>query len=226
MSQRAIIYTRFSPRRNAEDCESIETQEDLCRDWCKRQGYTVLATFEDRALSGSEENRPGLWAAIEAVKRNDVLVAYKLDRLARDVFLSELIQREVRKRGATIETVEGGANGDSPEQSMIRQVLQAFAEYERKVIAARTKAAMLHHQAHGRRMSHRVPYGWRPDPNDPARLVVDPAERAIIARIVELHRAGRKLRAIARTLAAEGITCRGGAWHHSTIRNIVKRAAG
>jgi DNA invertase Pin-like site-specific DNA recombinase len=161
----------FSPRRHAEECDSIETQLDLCRAYCRRKGYHVAGEHEDRALSGSEEDRPGLWAAIDALKRGDMLVADKLDRLARDVYLAELIQREAAKRGASIETVEGGANGDTPEQRMIRQVLQAFAEHERKVIAARTRAAILRHQAAGRRMSAQPPYGWTIDPDDPARLV-------------------------------------------------------
>ena len=222
---RAVIYTRFSPRRNADDCESNEIQLDLCRAWCRRKGYAVAGEFEDRALSGSEEDRPGLWSAIDALRRGHVLVAYKLDRLARDVYLAELIQREADKRGATVETVEGGTNGASPEQRMIRQVLQAFAEYERKVIAARTRAAMLRHQAAGRRMSAQPPFGWKPDPADPARLVKDDGEQAVIRRIVRLHAEGLGLREIARELDDEGIPCRAATWYHATVRNILARAS-
>ena len=185
---RAILYVRFSPRRNADTCESCEMQLELCRAYCKRKGYEVAGEFEDRALSGGEEERPGLWAALEALKRGDVLLAYKLDRLARDVYLSELIQRETNKHGATVEAVEGGTNGDGPEQRMIRQILQAFAEYERKVIVARTKAAMLRHQAAGRRMSARIPFGWQIDQNDPARMIRHAGEKAVIRRICETTR--------------------------------------
>lgn len=221
---RAIIYARFSPRRNAGECESIETQLDLCRDYCKRKGYAEAAVFEDRALSGGEEDRPGLWNALEALKRGDILIAYKLDRLARDVYLAELIQREADKRGATVEAVEGGVNGDTPEQRMIRQVLQAFAEYERKVIAARTRAAMLRHQASGRRMSAQTPYGWTVDPQNPARMIQEPGEQTVIGRIVRLHQDGLGLRQIARELDETGIPARTGAWYHTTIKGILDRA--
>jgi DNA invertase Pin-like site-specific DNA recombinase len=221
---RAVIDSRFSPRRHAEDCDSIETQLDLCRAYCRRKGYAVASEHEDRALSGSEEDRPGLWAALEALKRGDILVAYKLDRLARDVYLAELIQREATRRGATIEAASGGGNGDTPEQRMIRQVLQAFAEYERKVIAARTRAAMLRHQAAGRRMSAQPPYGWTVDAAEQARLVKDADEQAVIRRIVRLHGEGHGLREIARDLDAAGIPCRAGAWYHATIKNILARA--
>src|SRR5204863_8625470 len=136
--------------------------------------------------------------------------AYKLDRLARDVYLAELIQREASKRGSAVEAVEGGMNGHSSEQSMIGQVLQAFAEYERKVIADRTKAAMLRHQASGRRMSAQTPYGWAVDPADSARIIRNPDEQAIIRRIVRLHDEGLGFREIGRDLEADGIDCRGG----------------
>lgn len=221
---RAVIYTRFSPRRNADDSESIETQLDLCRAYCRRKGYAIASEHEDRAMSGSEEDRPGLWAAIENLRRGDLLIAYKLDRIARDVYLAELVQREATKRGATIETVEGGANGVSPEQRMIRQVLQAFAEYERKVIAARTRAAMLRHQASGRRMSAQTPFGWTVDPDDSSRIVKDADEQTTIKRIVKLRENGLGYREIARDLETDGIDCRGGAWFHSTIKNILDRA--
>ena len=221
---RAGIYTRFSPRRNAEESESIETQLDLCRAYCRRKGYLIAGEFEDRALSGADEERPGLWAAVDALRSGVVLVAYKLDRLARDVYLSELIQRETAKRGAIIETVEGGVNGDSPETRMVHQVLQALAEYERKVIAARTRAAMLRHQANGRRMSAQTPYGWTEDPSDPARMVKDADEQAVIRRIVQLDAEGLGLREIARELDDEGIPCRANGWHHTPVKGILDRA--
>ena len=139
---KAIIYARFSPRRNAEQCESIETQLDLCRDYCRKQGHEIIVEYDDRALSGSEEDRPGLWNAIEALKRDYVLVVYRLDRLARSMYLSYLIEQAVKKRGAKIVSICGeGTWQDNPEDELVRRILQALAEYERKVIAARTKAA-------------------------------------------------------------------------------------
>jgi len=220
---KCILYARFSPRRNADQCESIECQLDYCREYCKQHSYEIVGEYEDRAISGAEEDRPGLWAAIEALKRGNVLIAYKLDRLARDVYLSELIRRSVEKKSATIEIVTGCENGDTPEQKMIRQILQVFAEYERKVIAARTKAAMIRHQKNGRRMSDLTPYGWTRDPNNPAMMLRDPVEQNIIQRMIGLRNEGNSYRDIAKELTNQNITCRGGKWHHTTIMNALRR---
>ena len=222
---KAIIYARFSPRPNAEESESIETQLDYCRKYCEEHGLEVGAEYSDRALSGEDEDRPGLWAAVDALRRGNVLVVYRLDRLARSVYLSEYIRRQVEKRKARIEAVQGGGNGDTPEEVFIRQVLQAEAEYSRKVTAARTRYAMLRHQAAGRRMGSRVPYGWKQDPANRARMVEDEGEQEVIRRIVSLRQEGLTLRGIVAVLQAEGLGVRDrGTWHHTTRQKVLKRA--
>lgn len=215
-----VLYLRFSPRRNAADCESCEVQEHYCREYASKHGLAVKAVFRDEAQSGADEDRPGLWAAVEALGRGWVLLAWKRDRLARDVYLAEVIRRAVEKAGASIVAADGGGNGDSPEQVMIRQVLAAFSEYERRVIGLRTKYAMLRHQAAGRRMSAQPPYGWT---CDGARLVPCDAERAAVLRAVELRAAGKGFRAIARTLRQEGHVSRGAVWDHKTLRRVLDR---
>jgi len=217
----AIIYARFSPRRNAEDCQSIETQLDICRAYCRKNGYEIAGEFTDRALSGSDEDRPGLWAAVEALRRGIVLIVYRLDRLARSVYLSHLIEREAAKKGAKILSICGeGTWDEGDDQWLIRKILQTLAEYERRVTAARTKAAMLRHQANGRRMGGVAPFGTRSDGD---RLVFDPDEQQTIARIRELHAAGKGAKEIADTLQAEGRRPRGQRWYHVSVTRILQR---
>ncbi|OHB56119.1 MAG: hypothetical protein A2Y07_01210 [Planctomycetes bacterium GWF2_50_10] len=221
---KAVIYARFSPRRNHEQCESIETQLELCRAYCTRQGYEIIGEFDDKVLSGDEEDRPGLWNAIEALARDCVLVVYRLDRLARSVYLSYIIEEAVKKHGAKIISISGeGTWQDSPEDELVRRILQALAEYERKVIAARTKAAMLRHQAAGRRMSDKTPYGCVRDPDNHKRLVADPTEQANIHYIIELKNKGYGYCRICRQLKSDGIPCRNRKWHHGTIKRILER---
>lgn len=71
-------------------------------------------------------------------------------------------------------------------------------------------------------------YGWatadRSDDNPHGALVADPAERAAVARMLELDAEGRSLREIAAALTAEGVpTKRGGRWQANTIRRILDR---
>lgn len=218
---RAVCYARFSPRPDAAESESNLAQLDLIRAYCSRQGWKVAGEHQDEALSGSEEERPGLWAAVDALRKGDRLVVYKLDRLARSVYLAYLIEQAVEKRGARIVSVTGeGTATDGPEDELVRRILQALAEYQRKVMAARTKAAMLRHQAAGRAMGGCAPLGKR---KEGARLVDDGDEARAVERMRQLAGLGLGPRAIARRLQAEGFRCRGREWRHSAVVRALAR---
>ena len=219
--RQAVIYTRFSPRRNAEESESCEVQRNYCQQYAAVNGLAVAAVFDDPDVSGADEFREKLWQAIEALPKGGVLLVYKRDRLARNVYLSEQINRAVTKKGATIEAVTGDVKGDSAETVMIRQVLAAIAEYERKMIASRTRHAMRFHMANGRRMGAECPYGWMPDPDDAKRMVSNPTERGVIDLIHSLHREGVAYNAITTRLNREFPSlARHGRWNTKTVRKI------
>src|SRR5262249_13627353 len=117
-------------------------------------------------------------------------------------------------------------NTRSPMGRFVFILFSALAELEREQVAERTSAAMLRHQAKGRRMTRpdRCPYGWRPDPSDPDRLVEDPEEQGTIRRIRHGRRPGRGLREFAHRLDTAGIACRGGPWSHTTVRSVLLRS--
>ena len=219
--RQAIIYTRFSPRANADKCESCEVQRDYCEKYAAQHGMSVAACFDDPDVSGADEFREKLWQAIESLPKGGVLLVYKRDRLARNVYLSEQINRAVMKRGATVEAVTGDVQGDSDEAVMIRQILSVIAEYERKMIASRTRHAMRFHQAQGRRMGSECPYGWMPDPTDAKRMLPCQRELAVVEEIRAKHAEGMAYHAIMTWLNKERRElARHGAWNAKTVRKL------
>ena len=85
---RCALYTRYSS--DLQSPTSIEDQLRLCRAYVEHHGWTVVATFEDAALSGyGVEHRPGyqqlLAAALGSVRAFDVIVVEDLSRLTRDM---------------------------------------------------------------------------------------------------------------------------------------------
>lgn len=234
----AIIYARFSPRRHAAECQSIETQVDLCERYCRDRGYKFgehpFATFTDTAISGGSFKRPGLWSAIKALKRGWVLVAYSSSRLARNVLLSELIYEKVNKRGAFVELVdEGGRVKMDPMSVCMRQVRAAFDELDRRMIGKRTSDAARRLQSNNVAVSKIPPYGKREaaavEVVKGGRKVMqrtwedDPEEQAAINEIMHMRRAGAGLRQIAAQLKEAGIPPRGKSWSHVTVARILER---
>lgn len=225
MPTKAVIYTRFSPRPDADESDSCERQEAICREYCAKKGYEVVAVEADHACSGDDADRPGLWRAVDAVRRGWVLVVRWRSRLAREVYLSEVIRRAVDAAGGTIEAAEE-SNGDQPTDILVRQILAAFAEYEKKIASIRTKYAMQRHQKAGRRMSKIPPYGWRLDPDDSALLVRDDSEQAVILLMRQLRGQGLGWRAVAKELNERGIPPKlASEWTHKSVAKIIERGA-
>ena len=175
----AVVYTRFSPRPDAAESESCDTQEAQCLAHVEDRGWRVRSLHRDEGVSGKAVDRPGLAVAIGALKKGDVLLVVRRDRLARDAFLAELIRRQVAARGARIHALQGEAvasDDDSPEAAFVRHVLDGVAELERKLIGARTRTSMRTQQKAGKRVSYHAPFGWKVDPEDSTRLVRDEGE--------------------------------------------------
>ncbi len=226
---KAVIYTRFSPRRNAEESQSCETQYAQCLEFAKDMGWEVHPDmFEDRDLSGSDADRPGLQMAVATLKRGDILLVYNRDRLARDVLIAELTRRQVAAVGASIVAVSGDIAGDDKDPTVIfvRQIMDAVAELARKQTAIKTRDSMRQLQRKGRRMGRFPPYGTRFDEADPNKLVPVPEERVAVVRVKELADKGVGVQGIVRALNAElRYLARGKLWRRNTVLKIMDRVS-
>lgn len=202
-----------------------EAQRERLDAWCKANGAVLVAVLVDQGVSGGAAiaDRPGLVAAIAALVEYGagVLLVAKRDRLARDTMVAAMVERECERVGARVRTADGTGDGDGPESVLMRRMVDAFAEYERLLIAARTKAALAVKRARGERTGD-VPYGWRLA-GDGRQLEVNPEEQEVI-RLVQAYRAeGLTLRAVAERLRMHGILPRSGrGWHPQTVARIAE----
>jgi DNA invertase Pin-like site-specific DNA recombinase len=171
------------------------------------------------------EDRPVLLDAVAALKRGDVLLVAKRDRLGRDVIAVALIEGLVAKRGARIVSAAGeGTESDDPSALLMRRLIDSFAEYERALIAARTRSALAAKRRLGERVSGHLPFGYGLA-GDGKTLTADDAEQTTLDAIRRLRSEGRSLRAVATALNAAGVLTRAGtAWRFEYVRNLVKDA--
>jgi DNA invertase Pin-like site-specific DNA recombinase len=126
---------------------------DLQRDALLAAGVEAGQLYQDLA-SGKRDDRPGLAACLKALRQGDVLVAWKLDRLGRDLrhlvnLVHELTSREVGLKiltgqGASIDTTTAGGK-------LVFHIFAALAEFERGVIRERTLAGLQAARARGRK---------------------------------------------------------------------------
>src|SRR5215207_9537667 len=98
--QSCIIYSRVSSDEQAKGY-SLSTQEESCRRYCADHGYAIVGAFHD-AHSGTELDRPGLNAAIEAVDalKPTVVLLHDVDRLGREIIVQAIAERDLTRHGA------------------------------------------------------------------------------------------------------------------------------
>lgn len=105
---RVAIYARFSSKMQRD--ASIDDQVRLCRERADKEGWQVVDTFADRAISGSSMIRSGLQDLLAgaAAGRFDFVVTEALDRLSRDQADVAAIFKRLTFAGVRIVTLSEG----------------------------------------------------------------------------------------------------------------------
>jgi DNA invertase Pin-like site-specific DNA recombinase len=206
---------------------SPEAQRAALERWCAVRGVELVAVHADVGVSGSAdlEHRAGFFAALDslAVHGAGVLLVLRRDRLARDVDVASDLAREVARAGARVVTADGAREGDDPDSLFERRLHDAFAERERGLIRARTRAALAVKKARGERVGT-VAYGFTLAP-DRVHLVPEAREQGIMRAACELRGRGLSLRKIGAALESRGMAPRcGRSWHAVTVRALLNGA--
>lgn len=225
-STAAVVYVRVSTALQADEGVSLAAQEAACRQWAAAQGLEVVAVCTDAGVSGGADiaDCPGLMAALGELQARPgaTLIAHKRDRLARDVVRAATLERLVQSARGKLATVEG-VSGDGPEAALMRAITDAFAQYERALIAARTRTALAHKKSKGERVGC-LPRGYTVG-EDGKTLVADSNEQRVLELVRELRGQGLTLRGIADALEAQGFTTRKGRPYSFVAVGEILRAA-
>lgn len=224
---RAIAYLRVSTDQQADSGLGLDAQRRAIEVAAERQRLTIAATHQDAGVSGSKDiaDRRGLLDAVNTLRRGDVLLVAKRDRLGRDVVAVALIERLIARKGARVVSAAGeGTDSDDPTSLLMRRIVDAFGEYERLLIGSRTRAALRAKRAQGLRAGN-VPYGYALAADGIA-LTTDSEEQAVLAAIRQLRAEGGTLRQVASELNARGVRTRSGSlWRHQYVANLLDAAA-
>lgn len=155
-----IGYVRIS---KSDGTQTLAPQ----RDAMLAVGVDPTRIYEDLA-SGRHDARPGLIACLKAIQPGNTLVLWKLDRLGRDLRHLVNTAEDLRTRGIGLKVLTGaGAQIDTTTANgrLAFGIFAAFAEFERELIAERTRAGLAAARARGR-------LGGRPRKMDRATLMM------------------------------------------------------
>ncbi len=226
-SRKKIIgYCRVSTD-NQKDEGTIDLQRQALRDYAELKGYTLVKTFEDEGVSGGLEDRPALadlFNYLESKENKDIeaVLIYKLDRLARDLYIQEhLIKKLEALNKGLISTKEPDLASDDPMRKAFRQFMGIVSELEKAFITMRLSGGRINKIKNKNKYAGGgIALGYETIGKD---LVINEKHAQTVRRIFTMRRNRHKsLWDIAKELNLEDIpTARGGKWHAGTVKYIL-----
>lgn len=208
---RAITYARVSTEEQADSGAGLDAQRLTLDAAMGARGWELVASLVDEGRSGGTLNRPALSEALDRLDAGeaDALVVAKLDRLSRSVLDFARITERAKRKGWAVVALDVDVDMTTPTGELVANITSSVAQWERRIIGARTSEALQARKAAGVRLGR------------PVELANEVRQRIAAERA-----AGDSLRAIADRLNAEGVpTARGGRWHASTVRHVMDSLA-
>lgn len=125
-------YGRVSTTGQARDGNSLDAQEAALKNAGAQKIYSDTFT-------GTKNHRPELDKLMDLLQPGDTLIVSKLDRIARSASGGIELINSLLERGITVHVLNMGIMDNTPSGKLIRNVMLAFAEFERDMIVERTQ---------------------------------------------------------------------------------------
>lgn len=140
-NSRLVGYARVSTT-DQERCLQVDV--------LRQHGVKKEHLFCDK-FSGAKEDRPGLTACNETLRKGDTLVVWRLDRLGRSMRHLVNMIAELKERGIGFRSISDGMiDTTSASGELVLIIFSALAQFERRLIQERTKAGLAAARARGR----------------------------------------------------------------------------
>jgi DNA invertase Pin-like site-specific DNA recombinase len=226
---RVALYARYSS--DQQSAASIEDQLRICRERAEREGWQIVGTYEDAAITGASLIlRPGVRSLLQDAERGkfDLVLAEALDRVSRDQADVATLFKHLQFARVPLVTLSEGEVSE----------LHVGLKGTMNALFLKDLAKKTHRGQRGRIekgfSAGAVGYGYRMVRRLTAEgeLVrgereIDKAQALIVTRIFHEYASGKSAKAIARDLNAEGVPGpSGGAWSDTSIRGNPKRGIG
>ena len=220
----AIAYYRFSSHSQNE--ASIDQQRELAHAWADAHGFKIVKEYEDAAISGTTEDRPGFQQMLSEVAkiRPRVLIMWKTDRLGRDKYVLAMAKRTIRDAGCEIRLLAENIPTDGPEGVLIEGLMDAMAEYYSRQLSQNIQRGMDYNAQHALYNGHKL-FGYGVDKST-KRYIVDPDTAPFVQRMFAEYAEGKAMQTICDELNAQGLrTTRGAKFGVKTMNKMLQNRA-
>lgn len=210
---KAAIYCRLSEEdRNkaapTDDSESIQNQKSMLIQYAMDRGWEIYHLYSDDDYTGADRSRPAfnqLLADAEA-GRFDIVLCKTQSRFTREL---ELVEKYLHGLfplwGVRFISIVDGADTQQKGNKKARQINGLINEWYLEDLSENIRSVLTSRRKNGYHIGSFAPYGYRKDPCQKGRLLVDPEAAAVVKEVFALYAQGVGKTAIARTLNDRGV---------------------
>ena len=216
--QTAVIYARYSSENQTE--QSIDGQLRVCKEYAQRNGILILDTYIDRAMTGTNDNRPDFQRMIKDSSRKEwnYILVYKLDRFSRDKYATAIHKRTLKNNGVKVLSAMENIP-DTPEGIILESLLEGMNQYYSAELAQKISRGMKETRLKGNYQGGGIPYGYKIDGR---KLVIDESRAEIVRFMYSQFASGVFVKDIISQLTAKGILYKNKRFATNTVYNILK----
>ena len=201
--KRAALYARVSTEEQATEGYSIQAQVSEIEKYAELHNIEIVARYIDEGASGkSIEGRPQMKQLLKDVrdKKFDVIMVYKIDRLARKLKDALEISETFENNNAKLISLRENVDTTTPAGRTMFQMMCSFAELERNTIVERAKLGMTQRAKQGK-YNGGIVLGYDAVNKE---LFINEEEAKIVRTIFDYAEQGMGLKAITRRINEMG----------------------
>lgn len=189
----AVIYARFSSHSQTE--QSIEGQLKVCHEYAKNYGLVIVGEYIDRAMSGTNDNRPQFQKMIaDSSKRLfEIVLVYQLDRFARNRYDSATNRAKLKKNGVKVVSAKENIS-DDPSGVLMEALLEGMAEYYSAELSQKVRRGMAINAQKGLMNGGRPPFGYKVANKQ---LCIDEVQASYVLKAFQMYANGCTIKSIA-----------------------------
>ncbi len=192
----------------------------VCNEYAKSNDIVILNTYIDRAMTGTNDNRPDFQRMIKDSSRRewDYVLVYKLDRFSRNKYETVIHKKTLRDNGVKVLSAMENIP-DTPEGIILESLLEGMNQYYSAELSQKVKRGMRETRSKGNFTGGFLVCGYKVVDR---KIVIDENKADVVRYIFEQYAMGVYVKDIIATLTSKGILNRNKPFARNTVYNILR----
>ena len=206
---RVAIYCRLSKDDEQQgESASISNQRDYLTDYCKQQGWEIVAYYADDGYTGLNMDRPDLQRLMADCEKHlvNLVITKDASRLGRNRLHTGYLREDFFPRNG-VRYIAVNDDIDTLYDNEIAPFKDVLNEMYSKDISKKVHSSYMVHAKQGKFTGCLVPFGYKKDPENKGHLIIDEETAPIVRKLFEYAMDGHGSNWIRRRLEDDKVPC-------------------